>query len=171
MKISILTRIMKYFINPVFVLLLLAIAGCKNNQPSNVNKPVTDTVTVQSKTPILDKLLTELDSTEIYDGSLLYGYWFKPHEACAVNIIFHKNGTFEFKYYIVPNDTTIVDVIKKGTFTISNKDAKKTRIIKMVADDGWDKDVFDGTIYYKKNDLNYYLENEKSGLYLVKGSD
>ncbi len=95
---------MKYFINPVFVLLLLAIAGCKNNQPSNVNKPVTDTVTVQSKTPILDKLLTELDSTEIYDGSLLYGYWFKPHEACAVNIIFRRTRIFPWLTSTDPHD-------------------------------------------------------------------
>lgn len=41
----------------------------------------------------------------------------------------------------------------------------------MYADDGWDENVFKGVIQYKKNRLNFYLEDKESGLYLVKGSD
>lgn len=124
-----------------------------------------------SARPIYDRLLLELDSTEVYDDSILYGYWFKPHEACAVNIFFHKNGTFEFKYYISPNDSTVVNVVKKGTFTVSREDELRNRVVKMYADDGWDEKDFKGVLHYKKNRLNFYLEDKESGLYLVKGSD
>lgn len=100
-----------------------------------------------SKQSIYQQLQEELDSTEIYDGSIIYGYWFKPHEACAVNVFFHKDNTFEFRYYEVPNDTTIVDVVKRGTFSVlGNK-------ITMVADDGWKKDIFDGYMYHKHNNV------------------
>ena len=88
-----------------------------------------------------------------------------------MNIFFHKNGTFEFKYYISPNDSTVVDVVKKGTFTVSRTDDYDKKVIRMYADDGWDENVFKGVIQYKKNRLNFYLEDKESGLYLVKGSD
>lgn len=129
--------------------------------------------TIKSDYPITDRLYAELDSSEIYDDSILYGYWFKPHEASAVNIFFHKNGSFEFKYYILANDSTIVDVFKKGTFTIGDvlNASNKKRIITMVADDGWDSKVFNGIIEYKRNRTHYYLTDKNSGLYLVKGSD
>lgn len=130
-----------------------------------------DSIGIAASRPIYSQLLAELDSTEIYDDSILYGYWFKPHEACAVNVFFHKNGRFEFKYYIVENDTTIIDVVKKGTFKIGEADVNKARVVTMVADDGWDGNVFNGTIHYRCNRTHYYLEDKKSGLYLVKGSD
>lgn len=113
-------------------------------QKSEVENVVADEL---SKRPIYQLLQEELDSTEIYDGSIIYGYWFKPHEACAVNVFFHKDNTFEFRYYEVPNDTTIVDVVKRGTFSVlGNK-------ITMVADDGWKKDIFDGYMYHKHNNV------------------
>lgn len=139
------------------------------SQVQAVEQELSDTII--SEHPITDKLYAELDSAEVYDDSILYGYWFKPHEACAVNIFFHKDNTFEFKYYITPNDTTIFDVIKRGTFTISDADAFMTRIIRLKAEDGWDEKVFKGVILYKKNRTHYYLEDKESGLYLVKGSD
>lgn len=161
---------------PYIIIILLAALGltaCKNGtQKEEPQKVDSDSVTVvKSDNPIYDRLLAELDSTEIYDDSILYGYWFKPHEACAVNIFFHKDNTFEFKYYIVQNDTSILDVIKKGTFTIGEADANKTRIITLVADDEWNDGVFNGKIKYKHNRTHYYLEDKESGLYLVKGSD
>ena len=115
-------------------------------------------------------LYAELDSADVYNDSILYGYWFKPHEASAVNIFFHKDGRFEFKYYIIQEDS-VIDVVKKGTFTIGDMDASQTRIVKMQTDDGWDEKVFKGTVQYKNNGTNFYISDEESGLYLVKGSD
>lgn len=163
---------MKKLYSILTVIAALALTACKSgarNEALHNEEP--DTVIVTSKHPILDSLLTELDSFEIYNGSVIYGYWFKPHEASAVNIIFHKDGHFEFKYYIVENDTTIIDVIKNGTYTVSDMDASKTRIVNMKADEGWDEKVFKGTLQYKNNGTNFYLSDEESGLYLVKGSD
>lgn len=158
-----------------FILLLLAAFGlfaCKTGMQKNVpHEVLIDSTDIGANTPIYRQLLTELGSTEIYDDSILYGYWFKPHEACAVNIFFHKDNTFEFKYYIVPNDTTIIDVVKKGTFTVGETYVNKTRNITLVTEDGWNDGVFNGTIKYKCNRTHYYLEDKESGLYLVKGSD
>lgn len=124
---------------------------------------------------IYDRLLEELDSAEIYNDSILYGYWFEPHAASSVNIFFHKNGRFEFKYFYMKNDSTAVDVIKVGTFSVSNADKYMDRVITMKADDGWDGNIFDGMtfngiIQHKRNKYCYYLSNLKIGLYLVKGS-
>ena len=120
-----------------------------------------------STSPVYKKLIQELDSTEIYDDSIIYGYWFKPLDACAVNVFFHKDGTFEFKFYIVENDSTITDVVKKGTYTIGDEDVNKTCLIKMVDDDG----LFFGKMYRKHNRTHYYLTNKRGDLYMVKGSD
>ena len=51
--------------------------------------------------PVTEQLYAELDSNEVYDEKVLFGYWFKPHEANAVNIFLHKDYTYEFNYYIV----------------------------------------------------------------------
>ena len=161
---------------PYIIIILLAALGltaCKNGAQKEMPKKVESdsAIVVSSDHPIYDRLLAELDSTEIYDDNILYGYWFKPHEACSVNIFFHKDNTFEFKYYIVQNDSTIIDVVKKGTFTIGEADVNKTRVITMIADDGWNDGVFNGTIKYMNNRTHYYLEDKESGVYLVKGSD
>ena len=160
----------------IFIMLMLfGLTACKNvTQKVESQQMESDsTILVVSDHPITDRLYAELDSSEIYDDSILYGYWFKPHEASAVNIFFHKNGSFEFKYYILANDSTIIDVFKKGTFTIGDvlNASNKKRIITMVADDGWDSKVFNGIIEYKRNRTHYYLTDKNSGLYLVKGSD
>jgi hypothetical protein len=130
-----------------------------------------DSSVVVSDHPITDRLYAELDSSEVYNDSIIYGYWFKPHEASAVNIFFHKNGTFEFKYYIAENDTTIIDVVKKGTFSVGEADINHQSVITLVADDGWDNNVFNGRLLHKRWRFFYSLENKESGLYLVKGSD
>lgn len=157
---------------PYIIIILLAALGltaCKNGtQKEEPQKVDSDSVTVvKSDNPIYDRLLAELDSTEIYDDSIIYGYWFKPLDACAVNVFFHKDGTFEFKFYIVENDSTITDVVKKGTYTIGDEDVNKTCLIKMVDDDG----LFFGKMYRKHNRTHYYLTNKRGDLYLVKGSD
>ena len=114
--------------------------------------------------PVLDQLSAELDSDEIYDDGIIYGYWFKPHEANAVNIFLHKNNTFELQYYIVDGNDSIIYLFRKGTFT------NEGNTIKLSSDDGWDKS-FDGVLYYDNNGTNSYLADKNGLFYLVKGSD
>ena len=114
--------------------------------------------------PVLDQLSAELDSDEIYDDGVIYGYWFKPHEANAVNIFLHKNNTYEFRYYIIDEKDNIINMFRKGTFAVDGK------AIKLSSDDGWDK-LFDGILYYRNNGTNSYLTDKNEQFYLVKGSD
>lgn len=113
---------------------------------------------------IRDRLYAELDSADVYNDKVLYGYWFKPHEACAVNIFFHKDNTYEFKYYEVDKDNNIIDIFKRGRFSIDGE------MITLESDEGWD-DNFNGVMYYKNNGTNHYLTDKADGLYLVKGSE
>ena len=118
----------------------------------------------KSHKSIRDRLYAELDSADVYNDKVLYGYWFKPHEAIAVNIFFHKDNTYEFKYYEVDKDNSIIDILKKGKYTNNGE------VITLNSDEGWD-DYFNGVIYYKYNGTNHYLTDKKGDLYLVKGSD
>ena len=163
---------MKYTCKYLLFLTFFALIACKGGTPKEIKQEVApDSVAISSKRPIYDRLLTELDSNEIYQDTILYGYWFKPHEACAVNIFFHKDGTYEFKYYIVENDTTIVDVVKKGSFIVGSPDANQTRYIRLNNADGWGDNNFRGVIKYSKINSRFYLTDDKSDLFLVKGSD
>lgn len=150
------------------ITLAIVLSACNNRVQQNQKIVDIDSTITKTNKTIYDQLLEELDSTEIYNDSILYGYWFKPHEACAVNVFFHKNSRFELKYYIVENDTTIIDVDKKGTFTIGEADKNNHIMITMVSDDGWD-DYFNGVMYYKNNGTNSYLTDKEEGLYLIKG--
>ena len=70
---------MKKFYSILTVISALALTACKSGaQNEALHNEEPDTVIVTSKHPILDSLLTELDSSEIYNGSIIYGYWFKP---------------------------------------------------------------------------------------------
>lgn len=149
----------------IILLVALGLAACKNGAQNEVPSDTgVDSVAANFDHPIYDQLLAELDSAEVYDDSILYGYWFKPHEASSVNIFFHKDNTYEFKYYQVDKDDNIIDKFKKGRFTINGE------VITLDSDDGWD-DFFNGVMYYKHNGTNYYLTDKEDGLYLVKGSD
>lgn len=152
---------------PVLLIIVLIWVLIANNGRNRISEtgPQKDTSTQNTDmlSNLHERLLEELDSTEIYDGSIIYGFWFKPHEACAVNVFFHKDKTFEFMYYETPDDTTIVDVVKKGTFTMNGD------TIKMVSYDGWNPKWFDGVMYRKWNKTNYYLTDNKGTLFLVKG--
>ena len=156
---------MRYLSNRSYLLIsvVAAILGACNSKPkdrgtSTAVEEKTDTVI--SKHPILDQLYAELDSSEVYNDSIIFGYWFKPHEAISVNIFFHKNNTYKFKYY----DNNLKDIIKKGTFTFNGK------VVRLACDSGWDE-LFDGVLYYKHNGTNYYLTDSDNELILVKGSD
>ena len=123
-----------------------------------------DSTDIAANSPIYRQLLEELDSTEIFNDSIIYGYWLKPHEASAVNIFFHKDNTYEFKYYLVDKKDNIINKTKKGRFIT------KGEVIALESDDGWD-DFFNGVMYYKHNGTNFYLTDKEGSLYLVKGSD
>lgn len=144
----------------------LSFTACKNGAHKEVSQmnAVDSTAITVSDHPITDRLYAELDSADVYNDSILFGYWFKPHEACYVNIFFHKDNTYEFKYYEVGKGDEITDMNKKGTFTFDGK------VITLASDEGWD-DYFNGIMYYKHNGTNFYLTDKEEGLYLVKGSD
>lgn len=146
--------------------LILGSTSCNSRTQKGVpQQQESDTATVEvSNHPITDMLYAELDSADIYNDSILYGYWFKPHEACDVNIFFHKDNTYEFKYYEVGKGDEIINKNKKGSFTFDGK------VIKLTSDEGRN-DYFNGVMYYKHNGTNYYLTDKGEGLYLVKGSD
>ena len=146
--------------------LILGSTSCNSRTQKGVpQQQESDTATVEvSNHPITDMLYAELDSADVYNDSILYGYWFKPHEACDVNIFFHKDNTYEFKYYEVGKGDEIINKNKKGSFTFDGK------VIKLTSDEGWN-DYFNGVMYYKHNGTNYYLTDKGEGLYLVKGSD
>ena len=148
-----------YVIIAIIVLsvILLFMLDSKGTHPTPSSKD--DAIRPETKLdrPVYDQLLLELDSTEIYNDSIIYGYWFQPHAASEVNLFLHKNGRFVLKR---------CDVIKQGTFV------KDGVIIRLNADDGWGEESFDGRVFHKHNGTNFYLtdSNEKY-LHLVKGSD
>ena len=112
---------------------------------------------------INERLFGELDSTEIYNDSILCGFWFQPHAACIINIFLHKDNTYEFKYCENGKGDEIKDIYKTGKYTFNGE------VITLTSDKEWD-DYFNGVIYYKHNGTNYYLTDKKDGFYLVKGS-
>ena len=157
---------MKRFFPTIILFVVFVHTACKNGtQKVEFQKVVSDSTAIAvSDHPITDRLYVELDSSEVYNDSILYGYWFKPHEACYVNIFFHKDDTYEFKYYEVDKDDNFIEKLKKGKFTFEGK------VITLESDEGWN-DYFNGVIYYKHNGTNFYLTDKEEGLYLVKGSD
>ena len=157
---------MKKRYSTIMMLTMLGLSACKNGaQKVEPQRVESDSVVVASDHPVTAILYAELDSVDIYNDSIIQGYWFKPHEASAVNVFFHKDNTFEFKFYTVDKDDKITDQFKKGTYTINGDE------IRLVADDGWDEKVFDGVMYHKHNGTNYYMTDKTGDLYLVKGSD
>ena len=146
-------------------LMVFMFTACMNRtQKVEPQQLESDSSVVVSDHPITDRLYAELDSSEVYNDSILYGYWFKPHEACYVNIFFHKDDTYEFKYYEVDKNDSIIEKSKKGKFAFDGK------VITLESDEGWNY-YFNGVMYYKHNGTNFYLTDKEEGLYLVKGSD
>ena len=47
-------------------------------------------IETKSNRPIYSQLRRELDSTEIYNDSVVYGYWFQAHAATFVNLFLRK---------------------------------------------------------------------------------
>ncbi len=154
-----------------YVSLMLIVAGCGKSQLDRRDvkeSMVTDNVEndsighiteieAKSNHPIYSQLRKELDSTEIYNDSIIYGYWFQPHAAASVNLFLHKNGVFDMKY---------CDVKIKGTFVWDR------HIIRMKPDGDWGEISIDGRLFHKHNGTNFYLTDSKEEVfYLVKGSD
>ena len=145
-----------------FLFSVLAIASCQNKQSQFQTEEHSESS--DSVKSVRELLLEELDTTEIYNDSILYGYWFQPHAACVINIFFHKDGTYEFKYCENGKGNVVIDKLKKGTYSI------KGEMITLTSDEGWD-DYFNGIMYYKNNGTNFYLTSQKDIFYLVKGSN
>ena len=154
-----------------YVSLMLIVAGCGKSQldrrdvkesmvTDNVENDSLGHVTeieTKSNRPIYSQLRKELNSTEIYNDSVIYGYWFQPHAAASVNLFLHKNGVFDMKY---------CDVKIKGTFVWDR------HIIRMKPDGDWGDISIDGRLFHKHNGTNFYLTDSKEEVfYLVKGSD
>jgi len=154
-----------------YVSLMLIVAGCGKSQldrrdvkesmvTDNVENDSLGHVTeieAKSNRPIFSQLRKKLDSTEIYNDSVIYGYWFQPHAAASANLFLHKNGVFDMKY---------CDVKIKGTFVLDR------HIIRMKPDGDWGEISIDGRLFYKYNGTNFYLTDSKEEVfYLVKGSD
>ena len=109
--------------NIIYLACVLPFVACSNYiKPKGKEEPQqveSDSATaVVSDHPITDMLYAELDSADVYDDAVIQGYWFKPHEACYVNVFFHKDNTFEYKFYTVDQDDETTDQFKKGTYTI-----------------------------------------------------
>lgn len=87
----------------IMFLAALTLSACKNGtQKVEPRQVESDSATpVVSDHPITDMLYAELDSADVYDDAVIQGYWFKPHEACYVNVFFHEDNTFEYKFYTV----------------------------------------------------------------------
>ena len=154
-----------------YVSLMLIVASCGKSQLDRRDvkeSMVTDNVEndsighiteieAKSNHPIYSQLRKELDSTEIYNDSIIYGYWFQPHAAASVNLFLHKNGVFDMKY---------CDVKIKGTFVLDR------HAIRMKPDGDWGEISIDGRLFHKHNGTNFYLTDSKEEVfYLVKGSD
>ena len=154
-----------------YVSLMLIVASCGKSQLDRRDvkeSMVTDNVEndsighiteieAKSNHPIYSQLRKELDSTEIYNDSIIYGYWFQPHAAASVNLFLHKNGEVDMKY---------CDVKIKGTFVLDR------HAIRMKPDGDWGEISIDGRLFYKHNGTNFYLTDSKEEVfYLVKGSD
>lgn len=157
---------MKKFFPTIILIAVIAFTACNNKTRKDLPLEIRSdsSAVVVSSHPITDRQYAELDSAEIYNDSILYGYWFKPHEACYVNVFFHKDDTYEFKYYEVGKDDSIIEKLKKGNFAFDGK------VITLESDEGWN-DYFNGVMYYKHNGTNFYLTDKEEGLYLVKGSN
>ena len=147
------------------MVIALSLTTCKNVVQKEVPQDESgdsDTAVVYHN-QIKDRLYLEFDSAEIYNDSIIKGYWFKAHEAPWVNVFFHKDNTFEFNFYTVNRDKEVIDLFRKGTYTIDGY------AIRMVADEGWEGTDFDGILFHKHNGTNYVLTDKYSSFFMVKG--
>ena len=100
---------------------------------------------------IFRSLLQEMDSTELGDSRNIYGVWFIPHEA-ELCIVLHKNHTFEDYTYHTNPDSSVSDVIIKGSFYM------KGDSLIMKANKGWTKKL---RHWKGGEDDNFYLTSGK----------
>lgn len=154
----------------LFILAILLLAACNPKQESAPTAPSSGNDSVYTGTiqhPILDQLLEELDSTEVYDDNVIYGMWFEPH-AGPHHIIFHKDQSFEYATFEFPNDSDVIDITITGQFKVEGDS------VYLWNDKGWKLALRYSTI--RKGEKMKYLtrdkgKDEKWGYYFVKGSD
>lgn len=159
---------MKKSIRFLFALILLA--ACNSKQETAPTAPSIDKDSVYTGTiqhPILDQLLEELDSTEVYDNNVIYGMWFEPH-AAPHHIIFHKDQSFEYSTFEFPNDSDIIDITITGKFKVEGDS------VYLWNDKGWKLSFRYSTV--RKGEKMKYLTRDKGkdeawAYFFVKGSD
>lgn len=114
-----------------FAILLLVSCNIRQEKASTALSTIGDSLlTSTSSHPIHDRLLEEMDSTEIYDDNVIFGMWFEPHAAIH-HIIFHKDHSFEYDTFEFPNDSDIIDVTITGQFKVDGDS------VYMWNDKGW----------------------------------
>lgn len=162
---------MKYLTIALLVLCFLSCSSTNNGKAkqqeercdSSYQKETEDTI---SETTLINKFLkTELSEDEIYNDSILYGFWFKPHEASSVNIFFHKDKTFHMSNYYVNSQNEIVTVSHEGHFEVKNDSVYlHSKDGKIIALRHWNA-MGDGSMYISFGD-----ETKGYKYWLVKGS-
>lgn len=170
-----------FFRHAIFMALLLcsfSCFGCNNSISRNATAETSasfdeigqknSSTEFDDDRPTYAKLQQELDSMEIYNDTIIYGYWFEPHAACFHNIFLHKDYTYEFTDPS-NNDESGSCKIWRGTFSIEGD------VIILHSEEPWFKiydKSFDGKLYHRSNGTNFYLTDKKEALiYFVKGSD
>lgn len=112
---------------------------------------------------ISKQIYKELDSCDVFNSHIIYGWWFTPHEACDKNLFLHTNDTFEFKDYKVTETGDVTEIYKTGKFQVEDD------FLFLEGSDGW-------TYYFKiieSDGQKYITRKEGDGYeyYLVKGTE
>ncbi|MCH3994004.1 MAG: hypothetical protein LKE54_02940 [Prevotella sp.] len=112
----------------------------------------------------LRKLRFSPSADENKSADPIYGLWFIPHEA-DICIVLHKNHTFEDYTYRINKDSSITDVVIKGSFYM------KGDSLMMKGENGGVKKL---RHWKSGDDDNYYLTKGKGtgvGNWYVKEDD
>lgn len=154
---------MKKLMIGVFIALAASCRGGRfyNHQEANSYSPELDRLDDSLR---YASLLKEMDSTELGDTKSIYGLWFIPHEA-DICIVLHKNHTFEDYTYRINKDSSITDVVIKGSFYM------KGDSLMMKGENGGVKKL---RHWKSGDDDNYYLTKGKGtgvGNWYVKEDD
>lgn len=128
----------------------------------NTNDDSFDQILSQRSEDVMRTLEEQLDSTSLYSSDILYGCWFKPHEARYENCVFFKDHTFNMVSFGLQELFQWNSPIITGTFS------QKGDSIYLENEGGWKF-----SLRYENMGGEWYVTKEKGGeyeIYLVKGS-
>ena len=119
-----------------------------------------DEIISQRDEDVMGILEKQLDSSRLYSSEILYGCWFKPHEACYENCVFFKNHTFNMVSYGLQELFQLNSPIITGSFS------QKGDSIYLENEDGWKL-----SLRYENIGGDWYVTKEgEYEVVLVKGS-